>query len=147
MRDMIKKMTGRRQTKYKRLSQRCVNNKKGVSLVGVIVAFLLLMIIMLMFQKSLKVSGNLIARSVDIRKEEQELIGDYYKNRTSPTNTESVSCVFSGEDGSFTLNTKWSSYSRQNASIFTLEMEQLDMKIVHQPCQMEVMSSEEDKRQ
>ena len=107
MRDMIKKMTGRRQTKYKRLSQRCVNNKKGVSLVGVIVAFLLLMIIMLMFQKSLKVSGNLIARSVDIRKEEQELIGDYYKNRTSPTNTESVSCVFSGEDGSFTLNTKW----------------------------------------
>ena len=30
---------------------------------------------------------------------------------------------------------------------FTLEMEQLDMKIVHQPCQMEVMSSEEDKRQ
>lgn len=116
--DMIKKMTGRRQTKYKRLSQRCVNNKKGVSLVGVIVAFLLLMIIMLMFQKSLKVSGNLIARSVDIRKEEQELIGDYYKNRTSPTNTESVSCVFSGEDGSFTLNTKWSSYSRQNASIF-----------------------------
>ena len=59
-----------------------------------------------MFQKSLKVSGNLIARSVDIRKEEQELIGDYYKNRTSPTNTESVSCVFSGEDGSFTLNTK-----------------------------------------
>ena len=70
------------------------------------------------FQKSLKVSGNLIARSVDIRKEEQELIGDYYKNRTSPTNTESVSCVFSGEDGSFTLNTKWSSYSRQNASIF-----------------------------
>ena len=115
MRDMIKKMTGRRQTKYKRLSQRCVNNKKGVSF---IVAFLLLMIIMLMFQKSLKVSGNLIARSVDIRKEEQELIGDYYKNRTSPTNTESVSCVFSGEDGSFTLNTKWSSYSRQNASIF-----------------------------
>ena len=112
MRDMIKKMTGRGQTKYKRLSQRCVNNKKGVSLVGVIVAFLLLMIIMLMFQKSLKVSGNLIARSVDIRKE------DYYKNRTSPTNTESVSCVFSGEDGSFTLNTKWSSYSRQNASIF-----------------------------
>ena len=106
MRDMIKKMTGRRQTKYKRLSQRCVNNKKGVSLVGVIVAFLLLMIIMLMFQKSLKVSGNLIARSVDIRKEEQELIGDYYKNRTSPTNTESVSCVFSGEDGSFTLKTK-----------------------------------------
>ena len=103
MRDMIKKMTGRGQTKYKRLSQRCVNNKKGVSLVGVIVAFLLLMIIMLMFQKSLKVSGNLIARSVDIRKEEQELIGDYYKNRTSPTNT---------------LNTKWSSYSRQNASIF-----------------------------
>lgn len=90
----VKKMTGRRQTKYKRLSQRCVNNKKGVSLVGVIVAFLLLMIIMLMFQKSLKVSGNLIARSVDIRKEEQELIGDYYKNRTSPTNTESVSCVF-----------------------------------------------------
>ena len=90
----------------------------GVSLVGVIVAFLLLMIVMLMFQKSLKVSGNLIARSVDIRKEEQELIGDYYKNRTSPTNTESVSCVFSGEDGSFTLNTKWSSYSRQNASIF-----------------------------
>ena len=81
-------------------------------------AFLLLMIIMLMFQKSLKVSGNLIARSVDIRKEEQELIGDYYKNRTSPTNTESVNCVFSGEDGSFTLNTKWSSYSRQNASIF-----------------------------
>ena len=61
MRDMIKKMTGRGQTKYKRLSQRCVNNKKGVSLVGVIVAFLLLMIIMLMFQKSLKVSGNLIA--------------------------------------------------------------------------------------
>ena len=118
MRDMIKKITGRRQTKYKRLSQRCVNNKKGVSLVGVIVAFLLLMIIMLMFQKSLKVSGNLIARSVDIRKEEQELIGYYYKNRTSPTNTESVSCVFSGEDGSFTLNTKWSSYSRQNASIF-----------------------------
>ena len=90
MRDMIKKMTGRGQTKYKRLSQRCVNNKKGVSLVGVIVAFLLLMIIMLMFQKSLKVSGNLIARSVDIRKEEQELIGDYYKNRTSPTNTEAV---------------------------------------------------------
>ena len=118
MRDMIKKMTGRRQTKYKRLSQRCVNNKKGVSLVGVIVAFLLLMIIMLMFQKSLKVSGNLIARSVDIRKEEQELIGDYYKNRTSPTNTESVSCVFSGEDRSFTSNTKWSNYSRQHASIF-----------------------------
>ena len=118
MRDMIKKMTGRRQTKYKRLSQRCVNNKKGVSLVGVIVAFLLLMIIMLMFQKSLKVSGNLIARSVDIRKEEQELIGDYYKNRTSPTNTESVNCVFSGEDGSFTLNTKWSRKRRKNASIF-----------------------------
>lgn len=44
-------------------------------------AFLLLMIIMLMFQKSLKVSGNLIARSVDIRKEEQELIGDYYKKQ------------------------------------------------------------------
>lgn len=87
MRDMIKKMTGRRQIQYKRLSQRCVNNKKGVSLVGVIVAFLLLMIIMLMFQKSLKVSGNLLARSVDIRKEEQELIGDYYKNKTSPTKT------------------------------------------------------------
>lgn len=81
-------------------------------------AFLLLMIIMLMFQKSLKVSGNLLARSVDIRKEEQELIGDYYKNKTSPTKTQSVSCVFSGEAGSFTLNTKWSSYSRQNASIF-----------------------------
>ena len=111
MRDMIKKMTGRRRIQYKRLSQRCVNNKKGVSLVGVIVAFLLLMIIMLMFQKSLKVSGNLLARSVDIRKEEQELIGDYYKNKT-------VSCVFSGEAGGFTLNTKWSSYSRQNASIF-----------------------------
>ena len=30
---------------------------------------------------------------------------------------------------------------------FTLEMEQLDMKIIHQTCQMEVMSSEEDKRQ
>ena len=146
MRDMIKKMTGRRQTKYKRLSQRCVNNKKGVSLVGVIVAFLLLMIIMLMFQKSLKVSGNLIARSVDIRKEEQELIGDYYKNRTSPTNTESVSCVFSGEDGSFTLNTGAATAGKMHQS-FTLEMEQLDMKIVHQPCQMEVMSSEEDKRQ
>lgn len=101
MRDMIKKMTGRRRTKYKRISQRCVNNKKGVSLVGVIVAFLLLMIIMLMFQKSLKVSGNLLARSVDIRKEEQELIGDYYKNKTSPTKTESVSCVFSGEAGKF----------------------------------------------
>lgn len=28
-----------------------------------------------------------------------------------------------------------------------LEMEQLDMKIIHQPCQMEVMNSEEDKRQ
>ena len=136
MRDMIKKMTGRRQTKYKRLSQRCVNNKKGVSLVGVIVAFLLLMIIMLMFQKSLKVSGNLIARSVDIRKEEQELIGDYYKNRTSPTNTESVSCVFNGA----------ATAGKMHQS-FTLEMEQLDMKIVHQPCQMEVMSSEEDKRQ
>lgn len=87
-------MTGRRQTKYKRLSQRCVNNKKGGKLSRRHRGILLLMIIMLMFQKSLKVSGNLIARSVDIRKEEQELIGYYYKNRTSPTNTESVSCVF-----------------------------------------------------
>lgn len=82
MRDMIKKMTGRRQTKYKRLSQRCVNNKKGVSLVGVIVAFLLLMIIMLMFQKSLKVSGNLIARSVDNTKRRTGANRRRYKNRT-----------------------------------------------------------------
>ena len=103
MRDMIKKMTGRRRIQYKRLSQRCVNNKKGVSLVGVIVAFLLLMIIMLMFQKSLKVSGNLLARSV--------------------------------------------ATAGKTHQSFTLEMEQLDMKIIHQPRQMEVMSSEEDKRQ
>ena len=67
MRDMIKKMTGRRQPKYKRLSQRCVNNKKGVSLVGVIVAFLLLMIIMLMFQKSLKEPFDALARDVMAR--------------------------------------------------------------------------------
>ena len=116
---MIKKMTGRRQTKYKRLSQRCVNNKKGVKLSrrhrGIFAAYDNNADVSKVFESFGKI---LIARSVDIRKEEQELIGDYYKNRTSPTNTESVSCVFSGEDGSFTLNTKWSSYSRQNASIF-----------------------------
>lgn len=99
-------------------ARQILDNKKGASLVSVMVAFLLLMIILLMFQKSLQLSGNLLARSVDIRKEEQQLIGDYYQNRTSPTQTTSAGCVFSGDSGSFLLTTQWSVYRKQNASIF-----------------------------
>lgn len=95
-----------------------LDNKKGASLVSVMVAFLLLMIMLLMFQKSLQLSGNLLARSVDMRKEEQELIGAYYQNRTSPTQAVSAGCVFSGDSGSFSLNTQWSVYREQNSSIF-----------------------------
>ena len=94
------------------------NNKKGASLVSVMVAFLLLMIMLLMFQKSLQLSGNLLARSVDMRKEEQELIGAYYQNRANPTQAASAGCVFSGDSGSFFLNTQWSVYREQNSSIF-----------------------------
>ena len=95
-----------------------LDNKKGASLVSVMVAFLLLMIMLLMFQKSLQLSGNLLARSVDMRKEEQELIGAYYQNRANPTQAASIGCVFSGDFGSFSLNTQWSVYRDQNASIF-----------------------------
>ena len=95
-----------------------LDNKKGASLVSVMVAFLLLMIMLLMFQKSLQLSGNLLARSVDMRKEEQELIGAYYQNRTSPTQAVSAGCVFSGDFGNFSLNTQWSVYREQNSSIF-----------------------------
>lgn len=95
-----------------------LDNKKGASLVSVMVAFLLLMIMLLMFQKSLQLSGNLLARSVDMRKEEQELIGAYYQNRANPTQAASAGCVFSGDSGSFSLNTQWSVYREQNSSIF-----------------------------
>ena len=95
-----------------------LDNKKGVSLVSVMVAFLLLMIMLLMFQKSLQLSGNLLARSVDMRKEEQELIGAYYQNRANPTQAASAGCVFSGDSGSFSLNTQWSVYREKNSSIF-----------------------------
>ena len=94
------------------------DNKKGASLVSVMVAFLLLMIMLLMFQKSLQLSGNLVARAVDMRKEEQELMGAYYQNRANPTQTAPASCVFSGDSGSFSLNTQWSVYREQNSSIF-----------------------------
>ena len=77
---MIKKMTGKRQTKYKRLSQRCVNNKKGVSLVGVIVAFLLLMIIMLMLKDDIEAQRGLAIWLYDKRPTAQEVMDIWVKN-------------------------------------------------------------------
>lgn len=98
--------------------KRILKDKKGASLVSVIVAFLLLMIILLMFQKSLQLSGNLLVRSVDIRKEEQELIGSYYQNKEMPSQTSDTVLSFSGDSGSFSLNTKWSVYRGPKSSIF-----------------------------
>ena len=98
--------------------KRILKDKKGASLVSVIVAFLLLMIILLMFQKSLQLSGNLLVRSVDIRKEEQELIGSYYQNKEMPSQTSDTILSFSGDSGSFSLNTKWSVYRGLKSSIF-----------------------------
>ena len=98
--------------------KRILKDKKGTSLVSVIVAFLLLMILLLMFQKSLQISENLLVRSVDIRKEEQELIGSYYQNKETPSQSSLASLSFSGEAGSFSLNTKWSVYREKNASVF-----------------------------
>lgn len=98
--------------------KRILKDKKGASLVSVIVAFLLLMILLLMFQKSLQLSGNLVVRSVDIRKEEQELIGSFYQNKETPSQTSDAVLFFFGDSGSFSLNTKWSVYRGQRGSIF-----------------------------
>ena len=117
---MKRKLRMRLQTRLqtKLRVRQSLDNNKGASLVSVMVAFLLLMIMLLMFQKSLQLSGNLVTRAVDMRKEEQELIGAYYQNRANPTQGASASCVFSGDSGSFSLNTQWSVYREQNSSIF-----------------------------
>ena len=102
----------------KQTMKRIRKEQKGAGLVSVMVAFLLLVIILLMFQKSLQLSGNLLARSVDIRKEAQALVGAYYQNKTQPTQTQPVRCLFTGDFGSFSLTTEWSVYQGQNAGIF-----------------------------
>lgn len=93
-------------------------NKKGTSLVSVVVAFLLLEMILLLFQKSLQLANQLVIRSVDVRQEVSELTGAYYLNRQDPSETRELVCQFQGEDGGFTLTTKWSTYTQSAGSLY-----------------------------
>lgn len=106
--------SGRKGDRMKRIRKAT----KGAGLISVVVAFLMLMMILLLFWQSLRLSGNLLARSVDIRRETQELAGGYYRNKSTPTRTADRICSFHGESGGFTLTTQWSAYVQQEGTIY-----------------------------
>lgn len=82
-------------------------NTKGASLVSVITAFFILMILMILFQKSLQVSGNLLVRAQQLRQQAEEMAGVYYRQKqTAGANGEACSYTFSGANGSFQLKTR-----------------------------------------
>lgn len=93
-------------------------NTKGSSLISVVIAFLLLLIILVIFQRSLQLTNRLLQEAVTIREETNELVGEYYMNKESSASQTVNSYSFSGAAGAFRLTTQWSSYAGEHGTIY-----------------------------
>ena len=82
---------------------------RGAGLISVITAFMILLILLVLFQKSLQISGSLLVKSEALRENTQEMVGNYYRSKqTAGQEGEPEVYTFSGIQGSFELRTRLS---------------------------------------
>lgn len=98
----------------RRIRQR-LQEKKGMTMAEVLVAFVLFVLILLMFQRTVVLASNVLRSSEDVRRRAENLYADFYREtayqRDDGTAGDGDAYRFSGEGGDgFEIRSRSGSY-------------------------------------
>lgn len=93
-----------------------LKNNKGMTIVNVLVAFVILLICSVMFQQALKISTDFMDKSSEIRQNLEAALESYYMNE--PPSYSDNTLNFTGTDGSFNVKIKYAKTDNNGITLY-----------------------------
>ncbi len=81
-----------------------LNNKSGMTMVSVLVAFAIFMSILLMFQQTVRLASNIFQTAEDVRRNTEGLYSSFYENTTYSQKDKANDFSDKGQDKVYTFS-------------------------------------------